>query len=179
MLHLKDGTSVTVEERVPVKDVRPGEPAPFSIGASVSAQSVSRVEWSARASLGTASSPGSRDTQIQEDFQLYKGRRKRIGTIPDLDYHDPPAPPFPALIVGTLYNLGTTEISGPRLVVAWFDSETRVVRVQEGSFLTPHRGSDAKVLLANGSMSFAVPRDDKDPIRPEEPVGFALWETPS
>lgn len=176
VLTLKKGARRRISAAVPVKYLRSGEPAPFVLAArGIDPADVVGRTWSVSFKRADRALARFRDTEIREgNFSLAAGYRDAIDTG---EYRDVGPPPYPAVLLGDVTNLGSTEIMAPRLVATWFDAQHRVVRVQDTYLIAPPIGPKGR-LPAAGAMSYQVVRVDADPISPDEPLTYAFWETP-
>lgn len=109
--HLLDSRGEIIEEvtaLLPVNELRPGEPAPFTIKASASRESVKAVEWQVNY---TQASHSARDLS----FDIYEGRQ-----VPGESHYS---------LFGRVRNIGGNTARDTHLIVAWLDSKGRVVYV--------------------------------------------------
>ncbi|QCT03500.1 hypothetical protein E6C60_2788 [Paenibacillus algicola] len=109
----------TVQAITPVKNVRPGEPAPFTITSNTDSSLVSEVVWNATKTEEI--SEISRNGVIYVDYEIPYGVDNFKGVDRDsVDYQ-----------IGTSFaNIGES-LSEAYLYVAWLDSEGKVVRMEE------------------------------------------------
>jgi hypothetical protein len=119
-----DGREVgTYSATLPLEQLRPGEPGPFTVRTEVPATEVSDVEWAIHAEEAIPSA--SRRFQILTYWEVPYGDRARF----DLVYEDPPIPPYPYVLSGEVENLGRELTGKPKIVAAWLDEDRRVVEV--------------------------------------------------
>lgn len=108
-------------------NLRPGEPAPFTITSSVTAADVASVTWSAAATTVTA--PVERQLTSTLWWEQPYAERDPV----DLGYYTETAPnppgPLPHLEFGDVTNVGTTAYTSMRVIGAWLDSAGRVLDV--------------------------------------------------
>lgn len=123
--------------QVPISPLRPGEPGPFTITATVAADQVSKVLWSVQAP--EPAHLASRDIQIQRYWEEPYG----IDTGGRMD------PPYPYVLAAGIRNLGVP-INGATLVVAWLDDQGRVVWVEK----TPLASEFNSIIPRDGSANF-------------------------
>lgn len=114
---------------IPITQIRQGEPAPFVIEAGIQRDIVHKVDW--RIDY-TPSSPLNRSFQINLYWQLPFGyRQRRIGYPLD----DPPNPPYPYVVFGSLRNVSNKKVNNVRLLGAWQDNQGRIIYVDWFTFL--------------------------------------------
>lgn len=117
-LFSKDGEHLeNSSAEVSVSPLRPGEPAPFRISASVDAAQVGRIEWSVKA--------GSPKRRVSREFLIQPYRQMPYGEaiFRGVERADPP---YPYVLAAGFRNLGA-RVREANLVVAWLDSAGRVV----------------------------------------------------
>lgn len=164
----------TASVLVPVRDVRPGEPAPFELRTLVPAVAVRRIEWrvTVRAGAGRGSS---RLAEIE------------IGRLGPDCLHQIPAPSN-ALVSeanatvdggrwigwGVLRNWGEGQLEQPGVVGMWIDEHGRAVRMVRGRFL---RDADAPIVLPpRGTRTFEL-FESEPGARHGMGWRLALWQT--
>lgn len=167
------GTATAV---VPVRDVRPGEPAPFELRTLVPAEAVRRIDWRVTARAGAARG-SSRTAEIQ------------IGRIGPDSLHQIPAPTNPLVSEasatadqgrwigwGVLRNWGEGPLEHPAVVGMWIDEQGRAVRMVRGRFL---RDAAAPIAVPpRGTRTFELFEREPD-ARHGAGWRLALWQTTS
>ena len=103
-----------------VKNIRPGEPAPFIIHSSTPANQVKDVKWS----VGTenAEMDISRDANIMTDYELKFGSDTYRS-------HKRDDPPYPYVLATAFDNLGRA-LKSAEIVVAWIDQTGKVIQIR-------------------------------------------------
>lgn len=110
----------TLSAQALVKNIRPGEPAPFRIASSIPADQVKAVIWS---TVEEAAGPDiSREANIMTWWQLPFGSDTYKGIKRD-------DPPYPYVLATGFNNLGRAMKSAV-LVVAWTDEAGKVLRIK-------------------------------------------------
>ena len=175
-------TLVTADDRilgtatalVPVRDVRPGEPAPFELRTLLPAAAVRRIEWRVTAEVSTGRGK-SRTAEID------------IGRIGPDSLHRIPAPSNPLVSEanatadegtwigwGILRNWATEVLEQPGVVGMWIDECGRAVRMVRGRFL---RDTDAPIAVPpRGTRTFELFERERD-ARRGAGWRLALWQT--
>jgi hypothetical protein len=164
----------TATALVPVRDVRPDEPAPFELRTLVPAEAVRRIEWHVRAG-GGAERPSARVAEIE------------IGRIGPDSLHRIPAPSNPLVSEanatadegtwigwGILRNWGPELLEQPGVVGMWIDEHGRAVRMVRGRFL---RDADAPIAVPpRATRTFELFEREPD-ARHGAAWRLALWQT--
>lgn len=105
--------------------VRPGEPVPFTVTPAVPV-AAEDLHWHVSSQDGDPSN--ARDAEINIHWSLQPGQRPRFQD--DFrGYREPESGPRPYALAGGITNLSTEDIARPRVVVAWEDSDGRIVHV--------------------------------------------------
>lgn len=170
------GTTVVV----PVRNVRPGEPAPFEIRTLVPVQSVRHVKWRVTAAGGDTGASTSRMAEIEVG---------RVATSPTaVSGSDVPSAKEAAgsglearrIGWGILRNWGPLPISRSTVVGMWLDEHGRAVRLVEGRVVSPAAGdaSSARDLPPGATRSFELFEHEVSAVRG---AGWrlALWQSTS
>jgi hypothetical protein len=123
----------------PVHDIRPGEPAPFTLTAAVDAAQVDRVDW--RAS-GGAVGDGARRALA---WTPYWERPAGGEAVALYLYRDPPDD-RPHLVFGAVASVGDVALHRPEVVVGWLSPTGRLV----GLVRAPVRRPDGAPLVTLG-----------------------------
>lgn len=165
---------------VPVRNVRPGEPAPFEIRTVVPVQSVRHVKWRVTASNGDTGASSSRMAEIEVG---------RIATSPLAVARSDDSPAaghigngLEARRIGwgILRNWGPLPITRSTVVGMWLDEHGRAVRLVEGRVVQPaaDAASFAPDLPPGGTRSFELFEHEASAARG---VGWrlALWQSTS
>lgn len=165
---------------VPVRDVRPGEPAPFEVRTLVPVQSVRRVTWST--SFATGADPSSRSRMAEIEV----GRIAPlpvVGPIPSdiaLSAAADPANAPATIGWGILRNWGPLPIARATIVGMWLDERGRAVRLVEGRVLEASRGGRTFTpdLLPGATWKFELFERDASSLHG---AGWrlALWQSTS
>jgi hypothetical protein len=121
---------------VAVDPLRPGEPAPFSVGGDVVAGDVAQVAWSVDAA--PTDGTGSRALSMATFWQRGYGDPRPV----DHYLYRDEASEHPFVMVGSVTNTGLSPILDPALVVAWVDADGRVLAVAEGVVVVPDSSID-------------------------------------
>ncbi len=127
VLHGAHGAPLeTVTGPTLLDSIREGEPAPFILEAASDASLVEHVDWSVEAGdLDPA--PLVRVFAVGIDWSVPYGNRDRV----DLDLPgwpvDPPAPPYPFLMTGTVTSYARTPVRDAHVVVAFADPTSRIL----------------------------------------------------
>ena len=131
----------------PVHDLRPGEPAPFTVRSAVDAESVVRVEWAAAGgAVGDATDRALSWTSYWE--------RPEGGDPVDLYLYRDSGGSRPHLLFGSVASVGPVQVDDPEVVVGWLSPAGRLVE-----FVTaPVRGPDGtpRVRLPAGGAADAL-----------------------
>ena len=165
------GTATVV---VPVRDVRPGEPAPFELRTLVPVEAVRRVDWRVT-------------SEAAEDLGASRMAEIEIGRI-GADRVGREAPPRRSVLVsaagaaaeggrwigwGVLRNWGPRPLRQPAVVGMWIDERGRAVRLVHGRVRDLR---DATALPSRGTRTFELFEGEAD-----APHGagwrLALWQT--
>ncbi len=135
----------------PVAPVRPGEPAPFVVEATVDAAAVASVEWSA-ADGGGEPLPGTRDLELTTYFVEPAGDRGPL----DLYLYEETGPgPRPYVLYGSVTDLADIDATRPAVVAAWLGDDGRVRAVAEADAVEPD-GTVTEVLATGVLADFIV-----------------------
>ncbi|KAA0232606.1 MAG: hypothetical protein JJLCMIEE_03320 [Acidimicrobiales bacterium] len=115
-----------VSAEAAVHHVRPGEPAPFVVDASVDAADVASVSW-----RSTPLGPGDEARRLVDvrpvSWLLPYGERQPVSHATLWD--EPVGPPFPYVATGSVENTSGRQLSGVQVSAAWLDADGRVVHV--------------------------------------------------
>ncbi len=158
---------------VPVRNVRPGEPAPFEVRTLLPVQSVRHVTWSASVARGGGTTTPSRMAEIE------------VGRIAPASSRDPvrgdaAEPEAMRIGWGILRNWGPLPISGVSVVGMWLDERGHAIRLVEGRVLASRRAGtrSATDLLPGGTRSFELLEREPSPAHG---AGWrlALWQSTS
>ncbi|MFN8602943.1 MAG: hypothetical protein U0842_20950 [Candidatus Binatia bacterium] len=166
---------------VPVREVRPGEPAPFEIRTLVPVQSVRHVTWSVAATSSGGTTSSSRMAEIElgriatspsSAGESLEASLVAGGSAPDGD--------ATRIGWGILRNWGPLPIARAKVVGMWIDERGRAVRLVEGR-VAPSVAGDASFaadLLPGGTRSFELFEHEPSPSRG---AGWrlALWQSSS
>ena len=112
--------SVTVVS--PVHDLRPGEPAPFTVRADVDAATVARIAWTAAG--GAVGDPARRALSWTGFWERPEG-----GDPVDLYLYRDGGGPRPQLLFGSVAAVTERLLERPEVVVGWLDDHGRLVVV--------------------------------------------------
>jgi len=181
-LEAPDGASLeTVRAVVPVRSVRPGEPAPFALSSTTRRAAVKLVRWETTyRRVASPSAGSSRRIEVSLVRALPDGRLSGLPDAEDPEPHDGARPATIEVAWGTLRSWSESPIRRPAVVALWLDADGRAralgsARVWES---IAHRVR-APVALAPGNVAeftLAVP-DLAVEGRAKGTV--ALWGTPS
>ncbi len=106
-----------------VNNIRPGEPSPFNIKSSINREMVYDVKWEfVKLEINDEYN---RDFNILINYEIPFGVSQYMG-IKRNDY------PYP-YILGTSFDLLSGEISSGDIIVAWNDSEGKIIWIEESS----------------------------------------------
>lgn len=120
----------------PVHDLRPGEPAPFTVRSDVEATSVARVEWAAAG--GAAGEARDRALSWTPYWERPEG-----GDPVDLYLYRDSRDLRPHLLFGSVASVGQSPVDHPEVVVGWLSPQGRLV----GFVTAPVRGTDGTALV--------------------------------
>ncbi len=134
-----------------VAPVRPGEPAPFVLEATVDAAAVASVDWSA-VDAGGDPLPGTRDLELTTYFVEPAGSRDPLGT--EL-FEESGRGPFPHVVYGSVTNLADVDAPRPTVVAAWLDDGGRVRAVTQSAAVTLEGGA-VQTLPPDGLADFVL-----------------------
>ncbi len=98
-----------VEAVYPVKDLRPGEPGPFTVEAPIQSESVKAVQWILETEKTSHVPARSLALSVYED--------RRVGSVYSL--------------YGRVKNLGTESAEDSHIVAAWLNSDGKVIYVDQ------------------------------------------------
>ena len=166
---------------VPVREVRPGEPAPFEIRTLVPVQSVRHASWSVAASSSGATTSSSRMAEIEVGRVTTSPGPAGEGTDASL-VADGSAPDPDATRIGwgILRNWGPLPIARATVVGMWIDEHGRAVRLVEGRVAPSVVGNASFVadLLPGATRSFELFEHEPSASRG---TGWrlALWQSTS
>ena len=156
-----------------VSPIRPGEPAPFQLTASIPFKDVADIRWSVKWSI--------EPNKAKEEYRNVKagglnhgpeswGERKTGPT----EWDTTQKPPYPYLDEGTVENLSEVDIPNPKMIVAWYvdakGSSGKIISVMTmplyelgGSQPAPILvGSSPYTHVANSSLSYAILIKDRN-----------------
>lgn len=156
-----------VTATVPVRTLRPHEPAPFEMTSTASSLLVLRVEYVVR--YDVAATAGPRSLVISE---LWREPYNDRAPIVDDFYSDPASGPLPTLLSGSVANQGE-EVSNPGVVAAWLDDSGRVIDVATA----PLGGSEPLTSLGVSHQAHFVVAEGDDTTGPqiENAAEVLLW----
>jgi hypothetical protein len=100
----------TVTATVPVNELRPGEPAPFTINSSINGVDVGAVDWI----VGYVTS-GSAYREFR--FENFRSNKTADGSLYSLS--------------GSIHNVGSSSATDTFIVIAWVDGRGRLIYVGE------------------------------------------------
>lgn len=183
----RDGTVVaTASASVPVRGVRPGEPAPFAISTTALRSAIARVRWSVRSRPTRPSAASARMVEIA----LARSLALDDGAGCDASNAGLPirqakrtTPPYREIAWGSLKSWSARSIRRPSVVGMWLDAQGRGVMLLPG-LVARRRGdvSRPRSALKRGEIAefvlFLPPRPPAEPRGPA-PQRVALWETES
>jgi hypothetical protein len=149
----------TATATVPVAELRPGEPGPFIMQASLASQEISSVDWHIVYVISqTPSRPFTFD--IYEEGKVLNDSRYDL--------------------VGSIRSLSTTTARGVRVVVAWLDEKSRVVYLDDTKIrLTsdPTHLKDEVDVAQGRAVDFLYITSDSALISALADARVALWGT--
>lgn len=181
-LEAPDGASLeTVRAVVPVRSVRPGEPAPFALSSTTRRAAVKLVRWETTYRKAGSSSPdSSRRIEVSLVRALTDGGRSGLpdGEDPEVDDGAPPATNEVAW--GTLRSWSARPIRRPAVVALWLDADGRALALGSARvWESIARRVRAPVALAPGNVAeFTLTVPDIAAEGRVKPA-VALWGTPS
>lgn len=108
-------------------NIRPGEPAPFTVTSSVPAADVASVTWSAAAT--TVTDPIERPLRSDVLWRVGYVEREPIDMGYYVETAQPPGTALPHLIFGEITNDGAETYGSVRLIGAWLNEDGRVLEV--------------------------------------------------
>jgi hypothetical protein len=110
-----------VSYEVLVDPLRPHEPAPFSLSSDIPATLVRDVEYTIQ-----TGPPSTLTRQLKMEFlwDAPYGERPRVEHY---GYADPDLPPYPHLVVGSVWHEGDVTLPNPRVVAAFLSPEGTVL----------------------------------------------------
>jgi hypothetical protein len=137
---------------VPVRNVRPGEPAPFELRTLLPVESVRHVTWSVSASTGGGTTTPSRMAEIEV------GRITSSSSSPDPVRAEAAESEAVPIGWGILRNWGPLPITRVSVVGMWIDERGHAIRLVEGRVLAPSRSGPrpSTDLLPGGTRSFEL-----------------------
>ena len=135
----------------PVRDIRPGEPAPFVLRADVDAAAVAGVEWSAAG--GVAGDGTARALSWTPYWERPAG-----GDPVELYLYRDGGGPRPHLVFGSVASVGGSSSARPEVVVGWLSPEGRLVEVVTAPVSGPD-GAPLADLPAGGAADALVLTD--------------------
>lgn len=151
-----DGSTLAVvQQELPVRGVRPGEPAPFAVTSDIPLTEVAGVRWSVSAGAGTGGSAG-RNLDLSTYWQRSPQDARPVDTWL---YADDPAAPRPMVVFGGVTNVGTAALEEVGVVGAWLDGSGRVVAVAQARVGAPGQTPatpETEVVLAPGQAADVV-----------------------
>ena len=182
----RDGTVVaTASASVPVRDVRPGEPAPFAISTAELRSAITGVRWSVRSRPTRPSAASARMVEIA------LARSLALDDGAGCDAGNPGArarqshrtmTPYREIAWGSLRSWSARSIRRPSVVGLWLDDQGRGVMLLPG--LVARRHGDVarpRSALKRGDIAefviFLPPRPPEP--RGQAPQRVAFWETAS
>lgn len=183
-LERRDGTPLeTVRATVPVRDVRPGEPAPFALSSTTSRASVALVRWATSYRRAPSPSASSR-RMIEISLVRALSDAHERGLLDESDAAassgDGPQRSSVAVAWGTLRSWSESPIRRPAVVAMWLDADGRALALGSARvWESIARRVRAPVALAPGSLAeFTLSIPDLVAGRSVKPT-MALWGTPS
>jgi len=165
------GTATAV---VPVRDVRPGEPAPFDLRTLVRAEAVRRIEWRVTATNGPGPAP-TRDAEI-EIGRISPALAGRITLPGRLLASEASAGGLEGSWIGwgVLRNWSADPLERPGVVGMWIDERGRAVRMVHGRVRRDGGGQIA--VPPRGTRTFDL--FEREPAaRRGSGWRLALWQT--
>ncbi len=132
--------------------LRAGEPGPFQLTSNISAAIVASVTYSVTTSGVRATTP--RPLRIDNNWELSAGSRPPLKSSVYTD-PDPSGTTEPDVSGGMVANAGTSALSNPSLVSAWYDATGRVVFVSSAP-LVDSAGNRVTSLAAGASSQFLL-----------------------
>lgn len=154
----------TASSDVMVQNLRPGEPAPFTIDSNVSTEDVSKVEWTVL--VKDKDETVYRDQTISIYYELPLGEDTYKNSKRD-------DAPYPFVLSAGFNNLGK-KVSKETLTVAWLSPEGKVVWIEETSL----EDGFAKGVEEGGSANFndiVVDSNDTDFANKLHELSYLLW----
>lgn len=143
----------------PVRDIRPGEPVPFTVATEVDAAAVARVVWTA--SGGSAGDATRRALSWTPYWERPAG-----GDPVDLYLYRDGAGPRPHLVFGSVATVGDAPAIAPEVVLGWLGPEGRLVGVVTSSVRGPD-GAPLARLVAGGVADALVQAEGAPPVGAE------------
>ncbi len=153
--------SVTVVS--PVHDLRPGEPAPFTVRADVDAATVARIAWTAAG--GAVGDPARRALSWTGFWERPEG-----GDPVDLYLYRDGGGPRPHLLFGSVAAVTERLLERPEVVVGWLDDHGRLVVVATAPARDPGGGPLA-ALVGGGTADALVVAE----VTPPEGAEALVW----
>ncbi len=143
----------------PVHDLRPGEPAPFTLAADVESAAVARVVWTA---AGGATGDGHHRALSWTPFW----ERPADGEPVDLYLYRDGRGPRPHLVFGSVASVGDEPIGRPEVVVGWLSPEGRLIALVVAPVRSPD-GASLTSLAAGGAADALVVAETAPPTGAE------------
>jgi hypothetical protein len=163
-----DGAMIeTVSAPSLVDPIRPGEPAPFVLQAKADASLVAAVDWAIDTGH-TAAAPVPRQIIIALYWWRPYGDRERIDW-PGVSI-DPPAPPYPYFLVGSMRSYAPKPLRAMTAVIAYADEAGRIIWAGTATPIDPPGGRPGDLKF----VDFYVEVDDPA-IAPKLMVASPLW----
>lgn len=167
---------------VPVRNLRPGEPAPFQVHSHIRPEDVAEVAWRTSCDVAEPGAQASRMTEIVLARVVPAGNvvRNKPRVSGSRDESDPT--PGPTEVGwGTLRHWGTEPIDRPSVVGLWIDERGRAVRLVSGRVarsIGPSAPTRAR-LEPGQATPFLLFDRDLDPSRPPQAGRWrlAVWQT--
>lgn len=154
-----------------IEPVRSGEPVPFSLDTGVAAADVYSYEFTVTYGSPTGET---RMLDLQQHFSVPFGDRERGVEYP---FMDPPSPPYPYLMFGSVQNASDRNLDAVRVVVAFLDDEHRVIQVQDQEVSVQANTPDpaAQPLPPGVSQDFIFTNDDATTATQLHAAQVAIW----
>lgn len=181
-LEAPDGASLeTVRAVVPVRSVRPGEPAPFALSSTTRRAAVKLVRWETTYRRAASSSPdSSRRIEVSLVRALSDARHSGLPDGDDPDVGDGSSPATNEIAWGTLRSWSESPIRRPAVVALWLDADGRALALGSARvWESIARRVRSLVALAPGNVAeFTLTLPDIAAEARAKPT-VALWGTPS
>jgi hypothetical protein len=179
----KDGALLaTGTARVPVHDVRPGEPAPFAIDTTAPRAAVADVRWRVLSRPARPAAAAARMVEIKLVRSLMLGGLREHEPTPSGACHQLPSSRETRREVawGFLKSWSGRAIRRPSLVGMWLDDRGRGAALLTGLVLRRHGSGVARSALRRGaSAQFVILEPDRLPDENAPQQRIAFWASAS